>query len=226
MQLNTTTTLPNLPNTAYTITRPAGCTPATTTTDTNTVSLDYLNIGSLSATSFKGVSFRVTPGAVSGGHCGLAANAFGSQNIGPAVFGAGVGYWTHANGLYFDANGNIYAESWHINPGTTEASGAWSDSMIIGTWTAGRTYQVDAMLYPNGAWAFSVLNADTYRRDAIGLPDQSAMKRFFSNASAPTDPVLANRIRAISTNGRTAQIAAFIAGNGTTITLTPIAIYG
>lgn len=226
MQLNVSTTLPNLPNTAYTITRPVGCTPATSTTDSNTVSLDYLDIGALPPLALKGASFLVTPNAVSGGHCGLAANAFGSQAITPPAFGAGVGYWTHANGIYFDANGSICAESWHINPNTTEASGAWSDSLVIGTWTAGRTYQVDAVLYPDGAWKFSVLNSGTYRRDALGLPDQSAMKQFFSTAASATDPVLANRIRAASVKGRTNQIAAFIAGNGTTITVKPIAIYG
>lgn len=223
LAINTTTTLPVGPNTAYVITRPAGCVPSTTSTDTASVYFDTLNLGTL-GTAPKGVSFRCTPNPVSGGHCGFAFNVFGNQPVTPAVFGAGVGVWTHANGLYFDYNGSIYVEAWHINPGTSQASGAWLDVVEAGSWIAGHTYQVDASLYSNGEYVFRVLDLG-YKLDAQSMPHLHAMPKFYSSNASASDPDVNVRIRAKSVNGRTASAAAFIAGAGTTMAVTPIAIF-
>lgn len=223
MQLNTTTVIPSGPNTAYTITRPAGCTPASESTSTNATAFEYLALGTLS-TPPKGVSLRVTPVPTAGGHCGIVANTFGAQVISPPVFGAGVALWTHANGILFDDDLNIVAEVWHIDPGTSSASGAWLDTLPIGKWIRGRTYQVDALMYANGAWVFNVYDL-TYALDYAGQPDNAAMRRFFSTDASATDPSASQRVRAKSVNGRTNQLAAFIFGAGTTLSVTPIAIF-
>lgn len=227
LALNIATTLPSGPNTAYVITRPAGCIPSTSALDTNTSSMDVLDLGTLRPAP-KIVSLRVLPTSSAPGHTGIAFNIFGTQPLTPPVFGPGVGVWTHANGIYFDNNGSIYTEVWHINPGTSQASGAWSDQIVIGSWTPGVTMQVDAALYANGEFVFTVASLD-YRKDIpgnfVGNPSLQLARFFSVVAASPTDPDVNVRVRASSVNGRTAKLAAFTAGVGNSITVTPVAIF-
>lgn len=223
LALNVATTVPQAVNTAYVVTRPAGCTPPTSNLTTNAVSIDYLDLGTLGVAP-KGVSLRVVPTPTAGGHVGIVFNAFGNQPVAPAIFGAGVGFWTYGNGLYFDANGSIYIESWHTDPGTTEASGAWLDTLIAGTWLVGHTYQVDATLYADGHYVFRVLDLG-YKLTADPVPNPHAMPRFFSTNASPTDPSVPVRIRAKSTQGRTNKIFIFNAGIGSGMVVTPIGIF-
>ena len=131
MTLNNTSVLPSGPETVYTITRPVGCVPPSSTITTSQISFIEMPLGSVSAAP-KGVSLLVTPTTASGGHVGIAFNIQGSQAITPPVFGAGVGIWTHGNGVFFNHGGKIQAEAWHINPGTSESAGQWLDAAEIG----------------------------------------------------------------------------------------------
>ena len=223
MTLNATTVLPSGPDTAYVITRPVGCIPATSSLSTHQISFDELSLGAVSAAP-KGVSLMVTPVTASGGHVGVAFNIQGFQTITPPVFGAGVGIWTHGNGVFFNHNGNIEAEAWHINPGTSQDSGQWLDTAVIGTWVAGHTYQVDVAMYANGHYTYRILDM-TYKLNADGRPDPNAMEPFYSTNASAADPDPNVRIRAKTVTGRSPKIAAFIAGAGCSITVKPLAIY-
>ena len=223
MTLNNTTVVPSGPDTAYVITRPVGCTPATSSLTTHQISFDDLTLGTLTVAP-KGISLLVTPVTVVGGHVGLAFNIQGSQTVTPPVFGAGVGVWTHGNGLFFNHNGNIEAEAWHINPGTSQESGQWLDTAVIGTWIPGHTYQVDIALYADGHYSYRILDM-TYKLNAGGKPDPNAMEPFHTTLASGTDPDPNIRIRAKTVTGRSNKIAAFIAGAGCSITVKPLAIY-
>lgn len=220
--LNTARTMPSGPDTAFTITRPAGCTPPSTPASTAQYSFDVLDLGALGAAP-KGCSLRLIPTTAGGGHVGIAFNLFGNQPITPPVFGAGVGLWTYANGLIFADDNSIKAESWHVDPGTNEASGVWFDAYQIGTWVKGHEYQVDVAMYADGHYTYRVLDL-TYTLSS-GSPDPNRMVAFFSTLASPSDPTLSTRIRAKSTNGRTNKLAVFLAGAGCAFTVTPYAIY-
>lgn len=223
LTINETRTLPPAVNETYTITRPAGCVPPSTTLNTNTISFDYLDLGAMSAAP-KIVSLHITPNTVSGGHCGVAFNVFGAQTITPPVFGSGVSIWTHGNGLYFDDNLGIYVEVWHINPGTAEMAGEWIDVVPAGNWIKGHSYQVDAALYADGAYTFHVQDLG-YALDSAPKPNPNVMPKFFTTNALSTDPDVNVRIRAKSFGGRSNKMAVFHAGAGTGITVTPRAIF-
>lgn len=220
--INQVKTLPPAVNEAYVITRPAGAVPATSAMDTNTISFDYFDIGSLGVAP-KVVSFHVTPNVNSGGHCGIACNLVGTQTITPPVFGAGINFWTHGNGVYFHDNLNIYVESWHINPGSSQAAGDWLDDMIVGTWVKGHTYQVDFTLYVDGSYTIHV--QDLAYLLSGGKPNPNAMPKFYTTDASASDLDLTVRIRAKSVGGRTNKMAVFHAGVGTGMTVTPKAIF-
>lgn len=223
MTLNQTTVLPSGPDTAYTITRPVGCTPPSSAVTTNQFAFSEFSLGTLSSAP-KGVSLLVTPVTAAGGHVGIAFNLTGAQLLTPQVFGAGVNFWTHGNGVFFNSDGNIQAEAWHVNPGTSEASGQWLDAAVIGTWIPGHTYQVDLTLFADGSYTYRVLDM-TYKLNAEGKPDSNAMAAFYTNESSATDPDPNVRIRAKTVTGRTAKIASFIAGYGCSISTKPLAVY-
>lgn len=221
MTLNNTTVLPSGPDTTYVITRPVGCIPPTSSLTTHYISFADMHLGAVTAAP-KGVSLLVTPVVAPGGHVGVAFNIQGSQAITPDVFGST--FWTHGNGVFFDAGGKIKAEAWHVNPGTSEAAGQWLDVADIGTWIVGHTYQIDIAMYADGSYSYRVLDM-TYKLNADGEPDPNAMAPFFSNSASPADPDINVRIRAKTITGRSPKIAAFIAGAGCSITVRPLAIY-
>jgi hypothetical protein len=224
LALNTTSVIPNGPQMQFTVTRPPGCTPASAVFNTSQIAFDFLSLGALTPAP-KGVSLHVKPVAALNGHVGVCFNAFGTQAVDPPVFGEGMHIWTHGNGVFFNYDGTIWTESWHVNPGTNEAtSGAWLDSLVLGTWIPGHSYQVDALLYADGHYVFRVLDLDQVL-NAQGKPNINAIEKFFSTNASATDPVLSKRIRAKSVNGRTNKVGAFIAGAGCSITVTPVAIF-
>jgi hypothetical protein len=224
LALNTTSVIPSGPDLQYTVTRPPGCTPASTVLSTKQIACDYLSLGALTPAP-KGVSLHVKPVTATNGHVGICFNAFGSQYVDPPVFGEGVHIWTHGNGIFFNYDGTVYTESWHVNPGTNEAtSGAWFDSLVIGSWIPGHSYQVDALLYADGHYVFRILDLD-YTLNAQVKPNSNAIEKFFSTNASPTDTTLSKRIRAKSVNGRTNKVGAFIAGAGCSISVTPVAIF-
>jgi hypothetical protein len=185
--------------------------------------VSYFDAGSVAGPLVKTVSLRVLPTPTGGGHVGIAANCTGLQPFTPEVAGPGVGFWTHANGIFWNApDSGIYAEVWHINPGTSEPS--WQDNVRIGTWIPGHAYQVDIHLFAGGEFVFEMYDL-TYARDYTGQPSNTAMRQFFSTAASPTAPTPAERVRAKSVYGRTSKVAAFIAGTGSQITVTPTAVF-